>query len=137
MKQLRTHLSKLLSTGRTQELKEAVKVSNREVESELAEFYDSFDDTFIQLFPSFVEEFNALLQPGEAIVPKTGHKLNTELRIFALIRLGITDSGKIAQVLRYSTTTIYNYRTRVRNKARGERDELETQVMNIGKHHEE
>ncbi|WP_027444637.1 DUF6377 domain-containing protein [Segatella baroniae] len=137
MKQLRTHLSKLLSTGRTQELKEAVKVSNREVESELAEFYDSFDDTFIQLFPSFVEEFNALLQPGEAIVPKTGHKLNTELRIFALIRLGITDSVKIAQFLRYSTTTIYNYRTRVRNKARGERDELETQVMNIGKHHEE
>ena len=44
---------------------------------------------------------------------------------------------KIAQFLRYSTTTIYNYRTRVRNKARGERDELETQVMNIGKHHEE
>ncbi len=137
MKQLRTHLSKLLSTGRMKELNEAVKVSNREVENELAEFYDSFDDTFIQLFPTFVEEFNALLQEGEEILPKSGHKLNTELRIFALIRLGITDSVKIAQFLRYSTTTIYNYRTRVRNKAKGERDKLENMVLNIGKHQEE
>ncbi len=133
MRQVRTHLNKLLSTGRMKELKEAVKLSNQEVENELAEFYGSFDDTFIQLFPNFVAEFNALLQEGEEIVPKSGHKLNTELRIFALIRLGITDSVKIAQFLRYSTATIYNYRTRVRNKARGDRDELEKQVMNIGK----
>jgi hypothetical protein len=133
MRQVRTHLNKLLSTGQMKELKEAVKVSNKEVENELAEFYDSFDDTFIQLFPDFVNEFNALLQEGEEIVPKSGHKLNTELRIFALIRLGITDSVKIAQFLRYSTTTIYNYRTRIRNKARGDRDELEKQVINIGK----
>ena len=133
MGKLRTHLSKLLSTGRTKAMAEAVKVSNKEVEVALAEFYDSFDDTFIQLFPTFVEDFNALLQPGEEIVPKNGHRLNAELRIFALIRLGITDSVKIAQFLRYSTTTIYNYRTRVRNKARGHRDELEKLVMNIGK----
>lgn len=133
MRQVRTHLNKLLSTGQMKELKEAVKLSSQEVENELAKFYDSFDDTFIQLFPDFVDEFNALLQEGEEIVPKSGHKLNTELRIFALIRLGITDSVKIAQFLRYSTTTIYNYRTRIRNKARGDRDELEKQVMNIGK----
>ena len=73
------------------------------------------------------------MQSGEEITPKNGHILNPELRIFALIRLGITDSVKIAQFLRYSTTTIYNYRTRVRNKARGNREELENMVMKIGK----
>lgn len=133
MGRLRTHLSNLLSTGRTKDMAEAVKVANKEVEVALAEFYDRFDDTFIQLFPTFVEEFNALLQSGEEITPKNGHILNPELRIFALIRLGITDSVKIAQFLRYSTTTIYNYRTRVRNKARGNREELENMVMKIGK----
>ena len=80
---------------------------------------------------ALVEEFNALLT--EPMQPKPGELLNTELRIFALIRLGITDSTKIAQFLRYSVTTIYNYRTRVRNKALGERDEFETKVMQIGK----
>ena len=87
--------------------------------------------TFLQLFPYFEEEFNALLT--EPMQPKPGELLNTELRIFALIRLGITDSTKIAQFLRYSVTTIYNYRTRVRIKALGERDEFETKVMQIGK----
>ena len=87
--------------------------------------------TFLQLVPNFVEEFNALLV--EPMQPKQGELLNTELRIFALIRLGITDSTKIAQFLRYSVTTIYNYRTRVRNKALGERDEFEAKVMKIGK----
>lgn len=137
MDMFRKHLRKLLATGRTKEVKDAVTLSNQEVENELSEFYDSFDTTFIHLFPTFVEDFNALLQQGEEIVLKPGQKLNTELRIFALIRLGITDSVKIAQFLRYSVTTIYNYRTRTRNKAKGERDELEKQVMNIGKGQEE
>ena len=87
----------------------------------------------MQLFPTFVEDFNTLLAEGEQIYPKANERMSTELRIFALIRLGITDSVKIAQFLRYSVTTIYNYRTRVRNKALGERDEFETKVMQIGK----
>ena len=107
--------------------------SSKELNNELSEFYDNFDDTFLELFPNFVNEFNALLQPDEQIVPKAGHQLNTELRIFALIRLGITDSVKIAQFLRYSLTTIYNYRTRVRNKAAGNRDDLEKMVAMIGR----
>ena len=107
--------------------------SSKELNNELSEFYDNFDDTFLELFPNFVNEFNALLQPDEQIVPKDGHQLNTELRIFALIRLGITDSAKIAQFLRYSITTIYNYRTRVRNKAAGNRDDLEKMVAMIGR----
>ena len=113
-----------------EELYKAIK-SSQFLDEELKEFYANFDMTFLQLFPNFVEEFNALLT--EPMQPKPGELLNTELRIFSLIRLGITDSTKIAQFLRYSVTTIYNYRTRVRNKALGERDEFETKVMQIGK----
>ena len=102
-------------------------------EEELKEFYANFDNTFLQLFPTFVEDFNTLLAEGEQIYPKANERMSTELRIFALIRLGITDSVKIAQFLRYSVTTIYNYRTKVRNKAAGDRDQLEQEVMKIGK----
>ena len=126
----RRSLNKIAAAGRVEELYKAIK-SSQFLDEELKEFYANFDVTFLQLFPSFVEDFNALLT--EPMQPKPGELLNTELRIFALIRLGITDSTKIAQFLRYSVTTIYNYRTRVRNKAVGERDEFEAKVMQIGK----
>lgn len=126
----RRSLNKIAAAGRVEELYKAIK-SSQFLDEELKEFYANFDVTFRQLFPSFVEDFNALLT--EPMQPKPGELLNTELRIFALIRLGITDSTKIAQFLRYSVTTIYNYRTRVRNKAVGERDEFEAKVMQIGK----
>ena len=126
----RRSLNKIAAAGRVEELYKAIK-SSQFLDEELKEFYANFDVTFLQLFPNFVDEFNALLT--EPMQPKPGEQLNTELRIFALIRLGITDSTKIAQFLRYSVTTIYNYRTRVRNKAVGERDEFEAKVMQIGK----
>lgn len=126
----RRSLNKIAAAGRVEELYKAIK-SSQFLDEELKEFYANFDVTFLQLFPNFVDEFNALLT--EPMQPKLGEQLNTELRIFALIRLGITDSTKIAQFLRYSVTTIYNYRTRVRNKALGEREEFEAKVMKIGK----
>lgn len=125
-------LNRLAASGNVQELYKTLK-STKFIEKELKEFYAGFDDTFLQLFPTFVEDFNALLMPEEPIVPKPGERMNTELRIFALIRLGITDSVKIARFLHYSVTTIYNYRTRVRNKAAGNREELEKRVADIGK----
>ena len=102
------------------------------VENELEELYSNFDHIFINLYPTFVEEFNALLIPEEQTTVKKDELLNTELRIFALIRLGITDSVKIAAFLRYSLSTIYNYRTKARNKAAVSRDEFEKMVMQIG-----
>lgn len=102
-------------------------------DDELKLFYERFDKTFLSLFPSFVEDLNNLLLPEEAIQPKKEGSLNTELRIFALIRLGITDSDKIAKFLRYSLATIYNYRTKVRNKAKGDRNMLESEIMKIGR----
>lgn len=128
----RRSLGKLAAAGQVEELYKQLK-SPKLIQEELKDFYANFDDTFLQLFPTFVEDFNALLAPGEQIYPKAGERMTTELRLFALIRLGITDSTKIAQFLRYSVTTIYNYRTKVRNKAAGQREELEQRVMQIGK----
>ncbi len=102
------------------------------VDNELEELYKNFDIIFLNLYPTFVKDFNALLIPEEQIVLKQNELLNTELRIFALIRLGITDSVKIAAFLRYSLSTIYNYRTRARNKAAVSRNDFEEMVMKIG-----
>jgi uncharacterized protein YoxC len=102
------------------------------VDTELEELYRHFDHIFLHLYPDFVRHFNRLLVPEEQVVLKQGELLNTELRIFALIRLGITDSNKIAAFLRYSVSTIYNYRTKARNKAAVPRDEFEKMVMEAG-----
>lgn len=89
--------------------------SIHESEQELANFYDIFDNAFLHLYPTFVEDFNALLKPESRIELKKGSLLNTELRIFALIRLGIDQSSHIASFLRYSVNTIYNYRAQIKN----------------------
>lgn len=102
------------------------------IDNELKELYDNFDNIFLHLYPNFVEDFNSLLLEEERFTLKSNELLNTELRIFALIRLGIVDSSKIASFLHYSANTIYNYRTRVRNKAAVPRDEFEFLVSKIG-----
>lgn len=106
--------------------------STDQIDMELSELYDSFDKIFLHLFPDFVEQFNQLILKEERIILKVDEHLNTELRIFALIRLGITDSSRIASFLRYSVNTIYNYRTKIRNKARIPRDAFEREVRMIG-----
>mgnify|MGYP001182241445 CR=1 FL=1 len=127
----RSALNKIARTEGTAELLKAIKASTY-VEDELRDFYANFDATFLHLFPNFINQFNALLIDGEYLVPKQGRLLNTELRIFALIRLGITDSVKIANFLRHSVSTIYNYRVKMRNAALNDRDDFENQVMKIG-----
>lgn len=96
------------------------------------ELFDIFDTTFIHLFPTFVDDFNKLLRPEERIHLDVTSRLNTDIRIFALIRLGIDDSSKIAEFLHYSVNTIYNYRARIKNGATCGRDEFEKKVKEIG-----
>ncbi len=124
-------LAKYASTSQLDELFKMIK-SNTIIDDEVEELYKTFDTIFLNLYPSFIDEFNALLIPGEEILPKHSDMLNTELRIYALIRLGITDSVKIASFLRYSLRTVYNYRTKIRNKAAGKRDDFENLVAQIG-----
>ena len=98
----------------------------------LTELYEMFDSTFLHLFPNFVNDFNALLRPENRITLTEPGVLNTDIRIFALIRLGIEDSSRIAEFLHYSVNTIYNYRAKIKNGALGDRDAFESQVKAIG-----
>ena len=98
----------------------------------MKEYYRTFDTTFLGLYPDFVQQFNALLKEDARFSPKAG-SLNTELRIFALIRLGVVDSRDIAAILHYSLSTIYNYKVSVKNSCLGDRDSFEARVKMIGK----
>ena len=124
-------VNKKLQRGQVAELLKMTHLSNDIVTVEVQELYANFDSAFLHLFPNFVGKFNDLLQENEQILPKKGELLNTELRIFALIRLGIEDSSQIAEFLRYSVNTIYNYRAKVRNKARGSREDFDDLVRKI------
>lgn len=104
----------------------ATKLSDTDAKA----FFMNFDTAFLNLYPNFIKEFNALLREDEQIIPKRGEILTTELRIFALIRMGIKDSSRIATLLFYSPQTIYNYRSAVKNKAKI-RDEFEKQVERL------
>ena len=121
----------LLKQGKSDQLFRELAISERS-EKAREDFYRKFDETFLALYPDFVEQFNALLQPEARIDPPQG-RLTTELRIFALIRLGVDDSKKIATMLDYSVSTIYNYKVTVKNAALGDRDKFEERVKMIGK----
>lgn len=131
LEKYRNTLNKKAVERKLEELFRMLK-SHEMIDQELKELYSLFDNIFLNLYPNFVEEFNSLLVEEERFNLKPDELLNTELRIFALIRLGITDSSRIANFLRYSANTIYNYRTRVRNKAAVPRDKFESYVMKIG-----
>ena len=100
-------------------------------EKELDELYENFDTVFLHLFPNFIDDFNSLLQPEMRIQPKKENRLTTDIRIFALIRLGFEDSSKIAEFLHYSVNTIYNYRARIKNGALGNREQFEKKVKTL------
>ena len=87
-----------------------------------------FDDAFLELFPDFVAQVKDLLVPDVEIRIKPKERMNTDLRVLALIHLGITDSRQIADFLRYSLPTIYNSRTRMRNLAKEDREHFEEKV---------
>ena len=126
----RRSLAKLAMSSRIDDLFKAIK-SEQFIRDERNEFYNEFDKSFLKLFPHFITSFNNLLVEEARVYPKSDELLTTELRIFALIRLGVVDSNKIAHFLGYSLATIYNYRSRMRNKAAGDKDRFEQDVMNL------
>lgn len=131
---LESYQNTLRKKAADKKLEELYKIlkSRDMIDNELKELYENFDNIFLHLYPNFVEDFNSLLLEEERFQLKHNELLNVELRIFALIRLGITDSSKIANFLHYSANTIYSYRTRVRNKSAVPRDQFENMVMKIG-----
>ncbi|MFR9585841.1 MAG: DUF6377 domain-containing protein [Rikenellaceae bacterium] len=124
------HIRKHLRDGKVAELREEYH-DPYDNSAEMEKFYNLFDSTFLNLYPTFVEEFNSLLTEESQIVPRKRESLTVELRIYALVRLGITDPAKISAMLRYSMNTIYNYRSRVRNHARCDKNEFDIKVKTI------
>ena len=121
----------LLKQGKADQLLKELSISGRS-EKARDEFYETFDNTFLALYPDFVAQFNALLQPEARVIPPEG-KLTTEQRVFALILMGVDDSKKIASMLDYSVSTIYNYKVAVKNASLGDRETFEERVKALGK----
>lgn len=130
LEQYRRSLEKLAMASKIDELFKTIR-SEQFLRDERKAFYTEFDKSFLDLFPNFIEDFNKLLVDDGKIYPKSGELLNTELRIFALIRLRVTDATRIAHFLGYSLATVYNYRSKIRNKAVGDKDRFEQEVMNL------
>ena len=125
----RRSLKKLAVAGKIQELYKQLK-SNALVEQEIEEFFEDFDRIFLKIFPNFVISFNGLMKQEELIEPKKPGRLNTELRIYALMRLGIGENEKIAAFLRCSRQTVYSYRSRIRLRSLFP-DDFEERVVKI------
>jgi tetratricopeptide (TPR) repeat protein len=100
------------------------------IDDAVEQLYNTFDEVFLKLYPNFVEAVNHLLKDGEKYHTKKG--LNTELRIMALMRLGVTDTNQIAAFLRYSVQTVYNYKSKMRGKAKTDQDTFEEKLKKIG-----
>lgn len=128
---LRKTINKKIQEKQIESLYKMTKNNNMK-DDELKELFRNFDIMFTHLFPDFVEKFNSLLMDEEQIILKKGETLNNELRIYALIRLGIDDSGKIANFLGYSVNTIYNYRAKTKNKSKISREDFDWTVKKIG-----
>ena len=131
MDDLRRQINRMMLNRQYEKVMQITKsadIKNKEID----ELYVNFDAVFITLFPNFVNDFNALLKPKDRIHLSNPNKLTTPIRVFALIRLGIDDSTKIAEFLDYSVNTIYNYRAKIKNSAIGDRNMFEKQIKELG-----
>lgn len=128
---MRLNVNKMLKNKQYNELYSMTK-SSEVKEQELEELYANFDKVFLNLFPNFVEDLNGLLKEECQIHLSSPNKLSAIVRVFALIRLGIDDSTKIAEFLHYAVNTIYNYRAKLRNGAINDRNEFEKKVRELG-----
>ena len=122
-------MDRKISSGQASELLKVVK-SGKFGEEENEDFYKEIDSVVLTLYPDFVEKINELLQPTER-VRISGNLLTPELRIYAFVRLGVSESTRIAKILNYSVNTVYAYRNRMRNRAI-DREHFEENVLKIG-----
>ncbi|WP_165043497.1 DUF6377 domain-containing protein [Dysgonomonas sp. ZJ709] len=132
MEAYRISINRKIKSGQVDEASKMTS-STSLVSDELKEFFRNFDAIFLNIYPNFVDQFNSLLVDGEQILPKAGDILTPELRVFALVRLGISDSSKIASFLHYSPQTVYNYKLKVRNKLNISKEEFAIAIQQIGK----
>lgn len=128
----RKNINRKLKTGQFEEARQLTDNSSL-TQNELKDFYANFDAIFLRVYPDFVADLNSLLRPEEQILLKDASELNTEVRIYALVRLGINDSVKIADFLHCSPQTVYNHRLRMRNNAIIPKDKFAEAVRLLGR----
>lgn len=126
----RKALIRIINTGQMSEVAK-LAYSQSSASNELKNFMNQFDTIFLSIFPNFIEVFNESMNEMEKIYPKEGELLTPELRIYALIRMGIADNSKIANFLHYSLQTVYNYRMKIRNKLLVSEKDLLVHLFNI------
>ncbi|MGQ1891489.1 DUF6377 domain-containing protein [Thermophagus sp. OGC60D27] len=106
-------------------------ITRADIKREREALFRDFDTGFLNIFPDFIKRFNALFKEGDRELPDNSKHLNTNLRIFALIRLGITETDKIAHILNYSVNTINTYKTKIKNRSVVPNDEFEKEILKI------
>jgi tetratricopeptide (TPR) repeat protein len=117
---------------KSQNYEELLKLAHEiDIKQEREALFYTFDNIFLKLFPNFITTFNSLLKPEDQIWPKDNEVLNTNLRIFALMRLGIKDNQTIANILESAVSTIYTYKIRIKSKALVQGDEFDNKIMEI------
>jgi len=129
LEKLKKSLEKIIHSKDYDALQLMVKRLNTNIERE--SFFQRFDEVFLNLFPDFILEFNALFAEKDKTVLTPGQLMNNELRIFALIRLGIDENENIAKILNYSVNTIYTYKTKVKNRSLVANETFKEKIMGI------
>ncbi len=119
-----------ITAGQTDDLLKFIK-DGKVLDGQRKKFEDMFDDSFLSIYPSFIEDLNKLLAPDKQVSTVAPNVLSNELRVLAFTRLGVDDTAQIARFLGVSLNTIYTYRNKLRNKAIA-RDSFDSDVMKIG-----
>ncbi|MEJ2883543.1 DUF6377 domain-containing protein [Pedobacter sp. GR22-6] len=118
-----------IKTGKYEEA--VTMLADIPIQKERKNLFKTLDKVFVTLFPNFVTAFNALLKPEEQIFLKEGEVLTASLRIYALMRLGVTDIKAIGRILDFTENTVYTYKTRIRSKSTLQPEAFEHMVMGI------
>ncbi|MEP6465181.1 MAG: DUF6377 domain-containing protein [Parafilimonas sp.] len=126
---LKRTIEKKLADKKTDEIR--FILNNIQLKKEKEELLHNFDKVFLRIFPNFITAYNALFKEEDKIKLTENEYLNTDMRIFALIRIGISENEKIAEILEYSVNTIYAYKTKIKNKSIVSNDDFEKKIMEI------
>ncbi len=129
LQKLKNNAERKIKSGSTDELMRQLEQLN--VNEERKALFHMFDQVFLKLFPDFIEVVNSMLAEADQLKPKAGSALNTQLRILALMRLGVDNNEKIAAILEYTVSTVYTYRFRLRSKALVAPEDFDQRVMGI------
>lgn len=129
LEKLKRSIERKLSTKKYEDI--LVSTNEINIKKERETLFYTFDHVFLKIFPNFIHTFNSLFKKEDQIWPKDNEVLNTDLRIFALMRLGINDNETIANILEYSVNTIYVYKMRIKAKALVPSDQFDHKIMDI------